>query len=1192
MNLLNKLLSLFLVLLLLLSLCAPAALAAADDTVIYIRTVEDLTALARQCSLDSWSRGKTVRLLSDLDLTGTNFTPIPTFGGTFDGQCHTISGLALESSGSVQGLFRYVQESGTVTDLTVEGTVSAADFIGGIAGENRGVIYGCTFRGTVNGAASVGGIAGINRENGQITSCRFEGALTGQHYAGGIAGRNAGSIVLCTNGGDINVTEVKSAPELGDIDLEHLNSTENTPVCTDVGGIAGFSSGVIQSCLNTGNVGYPHVGYNIGGITGRQTGYLDGCTNEGLILGRKDVGGIAGQMEPQLILKYDQTALELLWGELDTLETMVNDLLSAGNDTVHSISGQMDQLSSSAADVKDAVGQLAADAAAWADGGLEQINDLSARAAWVLDRMAPIVDLAPQVIDRMETVAARLTLGLEQTAGAAVLGADAAESLSAAATNLQATALFTRSCLNHITTAIDHLKNSLGDPEVLAQALTDLFDGLSDMGTAFTQSAEALGRVGEILDTLLLWFSGEVSGQLEPHITAISTAVEEILAVLETTDDPSQLGPALSEIISRLEGSIASMQELIARLQEALDSSDLPEESLEAIESELAAIEGCIQDISDAWRQITDALKQLETNPRPELLADAVNELESALSSMEVALFALSAAMGDLSDAMEQLTAAGDKLADALETFALAGDALTEASTLLEQMAEEAALIVAELADMKTIQFDSPVDSLSPSGTALNDAADGFFRSADALNAVLPAGADDLTGQVQDIVGQIGVITGLLQQAAGEQLDVEAGDLLEDVSDQAADASRSTGKLSGCTNLGIVEGDVNVAGIVGSMSIEYDFDPEDDLTVSGERTLSVRYLARAVVHGCVNRGAVTAKKNQVGGIVGLMDLGSVISCQGYGSVTSTGGSYAGGIAGTSYGAIRDCWAMATLSGGDCIGGIAGLGTIITDCRTLIDLTGGSICVGAISGRAAENAQLSGNLFVHHELAGIDGVSYAGWAEPVTYDGLCALEGIPVDFTHFQLTFTADGKVVDTIDFRYGDSLEALPAIPEKAAHTAKWPELDYSFLTFSRTLEAEYTPYSTALSDGQPLPQYLVSGSFSKQATVTLTPYLDGHTITVADPAGPVTAFTLHWRLPDKGSYDLLVWNGAAWESWDHTVDGSYLLLECADSSVTFRLAEQSEFPVWILIVAVVLVIVIAAVIILMAAKRKKKVAK
>lgn len=74
---------------------------------------------------------------------------------------------------------------------------------------------------------------------------------------------------------------------------------------------------MIQSCTNTGSVGYEHMGYNVGGIAGRQSGYLDGCRNTGTVQGRKDVGGIAGQLEPQVTLRYNEDLLDQLWGKLE-----------------------------------------------------------------------------------------------------------------------------------------------------------------------------------------------------------------------------------------------------------------------------------------------------------------------------------------------------------------------------------------------------------------------------------------------------------------------------------------------------------------------------------------------------------------------------------------------------------------------------------------------------------------------------------------------------------------------------------------------------------------------------------------------------------------------------------------------------------------------------------------------------------
>lgn len=137
----SKFLSLLLAAVLLLSLIAPAALAAGTADTIYLRTAEDLAGFSRNCTLDSWSQGKTVYLEADIDLTGVDFAPIPTFGGTFEGQGHTISGLSITGSGNVRGLFRYIQPTGSVRDLHVSGSISpltAKTFWAAWQGRTRG----------------------------------------------------------------------------------------------------------------------------------------------------------------------------------------------------------------------------------------------------------------------------------------------------------------------------------------------------------------------------------------------------------------------------------------------------------------------------------------------------------------------------------------------------------------------------------------------------------------------------------------------------------------------------------------------------------------------------------------------------------------------------------------------------------------------------------------------------------------------------------------------------------------------------------------------------------------------------------------------------------------------------------------------------------------------------------------------
>ena len=132
-----RLTSIMLALAVLLSVSLPAAALAADRDTITIRTGADPAALSQSCTLDTWSRGKTVVLAAGMDLGATDFAPIPTFGGTFEGGGHTISGLALESGASYQGLFRCPQDGAEVRDLHVTGTITAVGaqaYLGGIAG--------------------------------------------------------------------------------------------------------------------------------------------------------------------------------------------------------------------------------------------------------------------------------------------------------------------------------------------------------------------------------------------------------------------------------------------------------------------------------------------------------------------------------------------------------------------------------------------------------------------------------------------------------------------------------------------------------------------------------------------------------------------------------------------------------------------------------------------------------------------------------------------------------------------------------------------------------------------------------------------------------------------------------------------------------------------------------------------------
>lgn len=358
----KRFMNILLCLLMLLSLALPANAAEAEWK---ISTAEEFLQFAENCRLDSYSVGLRVSLQADIDLSGRKFDGIPLFSGSFDGNGHTISGLKLTSDGSAQGLFRVLTVSATVRDLCIQGEVSpggSKNEIGGLVGRNEGLIRNCYFSGRVSGSDCVGGLVGSNFVTGIIEDCSAEGTISGDHFVGGIAGENYGVTRSCVSRASVNTASRQNEVELSDITVDTLTGTEAANTATDIGGIAGISSGVIRSCENYGNVGYPHMGYNIGGIAGTQSGYIAECKNYGTICGRKEVGGIVGQMEPTALLEYSQDTLQILQEQLGTMSALVSRASGNAQSNAGQISGQIGALQLQTQTARDAVDSLVPDA--------------------------------------------------------------------------------------------------------------------------------------------------------------------------------------------------------------------------------------------------------------------------------------------------------------------------------------------------------------------------------------------------------------------------------------------------------------------------------------------------------------------------------------------------------------------------------------------------------------------------------------------------------------------------------------------------------------------------------------------------------------------------------------------------------------------------------------------------------------
>ena len=1026
-----KMMAALLAALIVLSLAAPVFAVESGDTV-YIRTAEDLLSFAKNCTLDTWSYGKTVVLQNDISMEGKAFTPIPTFGGTFEGNGHTISGIELLNGTTPTGFFNTLQKTAIVKNLTVKGMIAPsgdAATVGGIVGENHGVLLKCHFEGSVIGENDIGGIAGINKSDGAITECTAAGVIIGENMTGGIAGQNQGIITSCVNKAQVNTVSIDPTINLEDlnsdflVDIRKWTSLDTSSSTMDTGGIAGYSTGSILSCTNSGQIGYPHVGYNVGGIAGRSCGFISNATNNALIYGRKDVGGIVGQMEPNIALNLSADTLGQLEKELNSLRTLLEEFKTSSITAAGNMHNRVDTILSYLDGATQSAENLAQAAGSYTDSVIGEFNRGSLILADVLKQLEGISNQMTSFFEATSTGLAQLETAMGEFSIAAELTGEAVADMEAALEDMRSASEDAEIAAGLITAGLSDLKSAISTEnlEQVRVALTQIQQGFVDFSAAYQKQADALNTIVELLKE-----ANALPEDIAAYVKDFAGGIESGAAALKTIADGIALLPT----------------------DPLVDTNGL---------------NTGINKIAQGFTALSNAMKHAE---------DAAKDAESALQKVEAVSEQMAAAMQSLATAMGTFSGAATKLKDVSLSV----------ESLLQSINTNAPIQIPEAdPDIKMNMEDMfiNINSMSDELKQLDQQADTYGK--------------DAVEKLDAITVKFETILGLALDVAGQTLNPETDDLISDTSDANIDSVQA-GKVLGCLNTGTVEGDLNIGGIAGSMSIEYELDPEDDLTSSISGTQQRVYELKSIVQGCINSGAVTAKRNYVGGIVGQMNLGLAQSCENYGYVSSESGDYVGGIAGITSAKIKACFVKSSLSGRKYVGGIAGSGVAetvggavskIIDCYSMVEIVNAKQYFGAISG--GQTGEFSGNFFVSDVLAGVNGISYSGKAEPMQYNALLQLADLPENFQKLFVQFVADGEVLKSILVNYGDTIDqtVFPEIPSKDGHYATWEVTQIQNIRFDLVNHVVYTPYTTVLqaeesrSNGRPI--FIAEGQFTDQ---------------------------------------------------------------------------------------------------------------
>ncbi|MFC7251437.1 hypothetical protein ACFQJ5_16575 [Halomicroarcula sp. GCM10025324] len=141
------------------------------------------------------------KLVSDIDATWRNgFDPTPRFSGTLDGNGHTVRGLTVHRSDSAGGIVKTLN-GGTIKRLHLRNvSVRGQDNVGGVASTSSGTITQVTVTGSIRGERGVGGIAGVvaepnaNYRVGEISAVEVNATVVGEYSVGGLAGNSIGNV--------------------------------------------------------------------------------------------------------------------------------------------------------------------------------------------------------------------------------------------------------------------------------------------------------------------------------------------------------------------------------------------------------------------------------------------------------------------------------------------------------------------------------------------------------------------------------------------------------------------------------------------------------------------------------------------------------------------------------------------------------------------------------------------------------------------------------------------------------------------------------------------------------------------------------------------------------------------------------------------------------------------------------------
>lgn len=1001
-------------------------------------------------------------------------------------------------------------------------------------------------------------------------------------------------------------------------DLTVSGSVKVTGSAENVGGVVGTNYGILENCsfegIVTGNT-------NVGGIVGenRADGIVLTCYDKGTIVGTNEVGGICGmnrgilqncENEGKINDEDLKTTLDLNGIDIGTLNLTQNvvtrndagGIAGRSSGTVagctnkgeigyahigYNVGGVIGRQSGTVINCKNMGHVMGRKDVGGIIGQAEPYREseyLSDHLEKVRDDFSEINHLMGQMSDAMRSVSSD-TRGYVQTLQQQY--EDTMGNLDSEINSMKSTVTGNNAAMTAYMDSLSSALNNLGEIGN---------DTISRMMESIRQNTENAanninGKLNDMKDILTESSSESSSASESDGESASESSSPEESSSQESSS--LQESPAESEQPSSSENGDTQNQPSNNEEAAAIPADDAAEY--------LAAGDDEAGDYAWFARDSVSRESSEESSSGWELPSEWPSELPSTLPS-ELPSESISI------PSQSEVESKADAITDILKKDPIKVNHDEKIDDNLNQMKGEissASDNIKNLQSTLTGTGDSLTNTMSNISGELTDQSKASGDTIDSMTDSVDGGIQSITSDLDRILNTSSRITDIISDDVNVLLG--NGSAIDDVSGKAL-TERTLGVVSGCSNHGKIEGDINAGGIAGIMNTEYDVDPEVDMDLTELTDVEVRSTTNDVLIHCINYGTVAGKKRNSGGIAGSEELGLIHTCENYGTVQLESGNGLGGIAGYSASRVNQSYALCNLKGDNKIGGITGEGYDISNCLAMVTISGNRTeKIGSIAGCINEDGTLENNYFVSDLWGGVDQINYIGKAQRCTYEELMQMETVPAGFTQVTVTFEQDDEVLATLQIPYDGTVteEEVPDIePDEDCYISWDRKFPLTHVTANVTVTAESKRFTKSLAwfsaTNQLKPDFLVEGDFY-DTSVLSAESVQADRISDGDLAYAYIwnidnmpeqkeEYVLHLRIPDGAdSAAVRIQTENKWEKADTEEDGSYVTVSVPyGTAFAVYSVQDNSVPIW-LILAIAAAAVLAAVLIIKAIRRGKK---